>query len=142
MRQVEIPVEEVQFHPTSFCDQDGRAFWWKNELYRGINETYAAFCRKLFEDGIVQRLVAKNFLVETELTDLRLNDYSLVLKHRRVPFVSYANEWCPEMLKDAGLFIADMVLELAGDGLIVDADTWDMLFDGCQPVYEIGRAHV
>lgn len=132
---VEIPVEEINFHPTSFCDQDGRAFWWKNELYRGINESYAAFCRKLFEDGIVQRLVAKKFLVATELTDLHLNGYSLVLKHQQVPFVSYANEWCPEMLRDAGLFIADMVLELAGDGLFVDADTWDMLFDGCQPVY-------
>ena len=132
---VEIPVEEINFHPTSFCDQDGRAFWWKNELYRGISEPYAAFCQKLFKDGIVQRLVAKKFLVETELTDFHLNGYSLVLKHRRIPFVSYANEWCPEMLQDAGLFIADMVLELAGDGLFVDADTWDMLFDGCQPVY-------
>jgi hypothetical protein len=135
MRGVEIPVEEVEFHPTSFCDRDGRVFWWKGELYRGITETYASLCKKLFEDGIAQKLIEKKFLVETELTNLTLNGYELVLKHRRVPFVSYANEWCPEMLRDAGLFITDMMLELGGDGLLLDVDTWDMLFDKCQPVY-------
>ncbi|MBT8363746.1 MAG: class I SAM-dependent methyltransferase [Deltaproteobacteria bacterium] len=135
MRRDEIPVEEIDFHPTSFCDRDGRVFWWKGELYRGITETYAGLCKKLFADGIAQKLVEKKFLVETELTNLTLNGYELVLKHRRVPFVSYANEWCPEMLRDAGLFITDMMLELGGYGLLLDVDTWDMLFDQCQPVY-------
>ena len=93
------------------------------------------FVKKLFEEGVVQKLVEKKFLVDTELTDLTLNGYVLVLKHRRIPFVSYANEWCPEMLRDAGLLITDLMLELAGDGLTIDADTWDMLFDQCQPVY-------
>ena len=135
MRHVEIPLEEVEFHPTSFCDADGRVFWWKGELYRGITENYANFCKKLFEDGIVQRLVEKKFLVDTELTNLTLKGYVIVLKHRRIPFVSYANEWCPEMLRDAGLLITDLMLELAADGLTIDVDTWDMLFDSCQPVY-------
>ena len=135
MRQVEIPLEEVQFHPTSFCDADGRVFWWKGELYRGITENYANFCKKLFEEGVVQRLVDKKFLVDTELTNLTLKGYVLVLKHRRIPFVSYANEWCPEMLRDTGLLITDLMMELAADGLTIDADTWDMLFDQYQPVY-------
>jgi hypothetical protein len=132
---VEIPVEEIDFHPTSFCDRDGRVFWWRGELYRGITETYADLCKKLFEDGIVQKLVEKKYLVETELTNLNVKGYALVLKHRRVPFVSYANEWCPEMLRDAGLLITDMMVELGADGLFLDVDTWDMLFDQCQPVY-------
>ena len=46
MRHVEIPFEEIHFHPTSFCDTDGRVFWWKGELYRGITENYANFCKK------------------------------------------------------------------------------------------------
>jgi SAM-dependent methyltransferase len=135
MRCVEIPIEEVKFHPTSFCDRDGRVFWWKGELYRGITETYADLCKKLFEDGIAQKLIEKKFLVETELTNLTLNGYELVLKHQRVPFVSYANEWCPEMLRDAGLFVTDMMLELGDDGLLLDVNTWDMLFNQCHPVY-------
>lgn len=135
MNMIKIPLTEIDFHPASFCDRDGRVFWWKGELYRGISEGYAGFCKMLFDDGFVRRLVQKNFLVETELTSLTLNGYPQVLKHRPVPFVSYAHEWCPEMLRDAGLFIADMALELATAGLTLDADTWDMLFDGTQPVY-------
>jgi hypothetical protein len=135
MKAAKIPVDEISFHPTSFCDRDGRLFWWKGELYRGITEAYADLCKRLFEDGIVQRLMEKSFLVETDLTNLSLDGYPLVLKHRSVPFVSYANEWCPEMLRDAGLLITDMMIELAGDNLILDVDTWDILFDGCQPVY-------
>ena len=96
MENVEIPIKEVDYHPNSFCDSGGRVFWWKNELYRGIKEPHLPFCKKLFEEGIVQRLIEKEFLVQTELTNLTLNGYPLVLKHRRVPFVSYANEWLVE----------------------------------------------
>ena len=135
MKSVEISVEEIDYHPSSFCDSGGRVFWWKNELYRGIKEAHFPFSKRLFEEGIVQGLVRKNFLIDTELTDLTLNGYSLVLKHRCVPFISYANEWCPEMLRDAGLFLTDMMIELASHDLICDIDTWDLLFDGCQPVY-------
>ena len=134
MNKLQIPIEEIAFHPTSFCDRDGRVFWWKGELYRGIAKKSAGFYQKLFEDGIVKRLVEKKFLIETELTDLTLSGYPLVLKHRRVPFVSYANEWCPEMLKDAAFLVLGLMSELADEGLALDVCTWDMLFDGPCPV--------
>ena len=133
--KLQIPIEEIEFHPTSFCDRNGRMFWWRDELYRGIAKESADFYQKLFKDGIVRRLIEKKFLIETELTHLTLSGYPLVLKHRRVPFVSYANEWCPEMLKDAALLAIDMMIELAGDRLTLDVGTWDMLFDGCRPVF-------
>jgi SAM-dependent methyltransferase len=133
--ELKIPIEEIEFHPTSFCDRDGRVFWWRGDLYRGIAKESVDFYQRLFENGIVQRLIEKKFLIETELTDMSLNGYPLVLKHRRVPFVSYANEWCPEMLKDAALLVIDMIMELASDRLILDVGTWDMLFDGCRPVF-------
>ncbi len=131
----QIPVQEINFHPMSFCDNVGRVFSWRGELYRGIRAPYVAFYRKLFEDGIVRRLVEKKFLVGTELTDLSLPDYPLVVKHRQLPFVSYPNEWCPEMLKDAGLLIIEMMAELAHHGLTLEGvSPWDMLFDDCHPM--------
>jgi hypothetical protein len=133
---IEIPLQEICFHATSFCDRDGRVFWWQGNLYRGITGHQASFYRNLFEEGVVQSLVNKGFLVETELTNLTLQDYAMVLHHRRVPFVSYANEWCPEMLKDAALFITDMMLELANHNLtLVGFSTWDLLFNDVRPVY-------
>jgi hypothetical protein len=132
----QIAVTEISFHSTSFCDRGGRLFWWRGELYRAISANYAAFCLSLFERGIVQRLVDKGLLIETELTDLTLPDFSLVLKHRRIPVVSYANEWCPEMLRDAALMVADLATELTEMGLtFTDATSWNVLFDRGRPVF-------
>lgn len=132
---VDIPSEDILFHPTSFCDEDGRVFWWNGELYRGISARYAPLCQKLFDTGVVDSLIRSGFLIETELTDLALPTYPLVLKHRALPFVTYASEWCPEMLREAAQFTLDMMRHLASDNLTVDVGTWDILFEGCRPRY-------
>ena len=131
----EISTQEIDFHPTSFCDQDGRVFWWKGELYRGISSGYAPFCRRLFTTGVVRSLIQQGFLIDTELTNHTLPGYALVLKHRHLRFVSYANEWCPAMLRAAAQFTLDMMRSLARHNLTVDVGTWDILFEGCEPRY-------
>jgi hypothetical protein len=132
----EIAVAEISFHHTSFCDRGGRLFWWRGELYRAISPDRVAFCLSLFERGIVQHLVEKGLLIETELTDLTLPDFTLVLKHRRVSVVSYANEWCPEMLRDAALLVSDLATELTELGLtFTDATSWNVLFDRGRPIF-------
>ena len=130
-----IPIREIDFHPTSFCDADGRVFWWRGELYRGISAGYSPLCRRLFKEGVVRSLVQQNFLIDTELTDYVLPGYALVLKHRPLKFVSYANEWCPEMLRTAAQFTLDMMRSLAQHNLTLDVGTWDILFEGCEPRY-------
>ena len=132
---VDIPPGEIEFHPTSYCDRMGRVFFWQGELLRGITRDYVSFYKKMYEDGAIANLVQNHYLVNTELTDLSLNGYPLVFKHSRVPFVSYASEWCPHMLKDAGSFVLDLMEELARyDLTLADASTFDLLFDGCQPL--------
>jgi hypothetical protein len=131
-----IPIEEINFHPTSFCDRNGRVFWWRGELYRGISPERVGFYRDLFARGIAQRLIEKKLLVATELTEFTLENYPLVLKHHLLPFVSYAHEWCPAMLKDCGRLVTELMLELAEDNLTLsDVSTFDIMFDSCQPVF-------
>ena len=36
MTTTHIPPDEIHFHPTSFCDRNGRLFSWKGGLYRGL----------------------------------------------------------------------------------------------------------
>lgn len=133
---IQIPLTEVEFHPLSFGDPNGRLFVWKGQLYRGINQGRASFYKQLFQDDVVRSLVEKGLLVHTELTDLALDEYELVLRHHYVPFVSYPYEWCGTMLKDAALLIVDLEIELAKHGLTLqDAHPWNVLFDGCRPVY-------
>ncbi len=135
MSLINIPIEEIDFHPTSHCDRRGRLFWWQGQLYRGISLEYAEFYQNLFDNGIIEKLIAKKLLIDTELTNFSLNNYPLILKHQRLPFVSYANEWCPEMLRDASLLNLELTLELINLNLsLTDAATWNILFNGYSPI--------
>jgi hypothetical protein len=131
-----IPRWELSFHPHSFGDPAGRLFWWDGQLYRGITFEQAPFFARLFDDGVIQGLVEKGLLVDSNLTPLAVEGYGAVVSHKSVPYVSYPQEWCAAMLKDAALTIIDLVKELATKGLTLkDAHPWNLLFDGCKPVF-------
>jgi len=131
-----IPYSEIVFHPLSFGDPSGRLFWWEGHLYRAISTERASLYRRLFDEGIVQRLVNKGLLIKTELTSLQIDGYEMVLRHCELPFVSYPYEWCAAMLKDAAITIINIEIELAQHGLTLqDAHPWNVLFDGPKPLY-------
>src|SRR5262245_19903229 len=131
-----IPADEVEFHEAYLGDPNGRLFRWRGELYRGIADHRADFYLGLFENGAVDRLIATGHLVTTYLTDFQLDGYALVLKHGRIPFVSYPFCWSGSMLKDAALLTLDLAIELARYGLMMqDAHPFNVLFDGCRPQF-------
>lgn len=126
---------DIEFHPTSFCDGNGRVFWSGGEIYRGIPEKRAEFTRRIFADGIVNDLIAKKFIPRTTLTDASLPDYPVILHHERIPFVSYAYEWGPSMLREAGLLTVRFLRELAGHNLaMAEVASWNILFAGPEPI--------
>ena len=125
-----IPAHEVVFHPHSFGDHQVRLFRWNDQIYRGIGADYAPLFRRLFEDNIIQKVVDKGLLVESELHPSKMDGYELVVLHRSIAFTSYPNEWCAAMLKDGALTIVDLALELARHGYTLgDAHPWNLLFD-------------
>jgi hypothetical protein len=131
-----IPSHEVRFHPHSFADADGRLFWWRGDLYRGIRAGRAAFYSKLLRDGVIGNLVESGLLINTQPATLSVDGYEMVVRHTKIPFVSYPNEWCVEMFKDAALTILDLEIELTKRGLTLkDGHPWNLLFNGCKPVY-------
>jgi Tellurite resistance protein TehB len=136
-REIEqIPLAETSPHSLSFADPNGRMFWWGSDLYRGIFPARAGFYSHLFDKGIVQQLVEMKLLVETERTDLALECFGLVVKHRQLPIVSYAFEWPSLMLKEAALAVLDLEIELLKNGLgLQDCHPWNVLFDGTKPVF-------
>lgn len=136
MNSMQIPAQEIKYHPLSWVDQSGRLFWWRGELYRSISDGRAPLYRKLFEDGLVRNLVQSGLLVDTTISDHTVTDGALLLKHRTIPFVSYPYEWCSLMLKDAAILVLDLELELNRKGLTLhDAHPWNVLFDGTRPRY-------
>jgi hypothetical protein len=130
-----IPLEEVDWHPHSFADPDGQVFRWRGELYRALRGGGLLQAR-LLDEGVLDELSNLGLLVETERTDLELEGFDLVLRHRSVPFVSYPHEWCAPMFRDAVLMLLDLAAELARRGLMLkDAHPWNLLFDGTEPVW-------
>ena len=59
-----------------------------------------------------------------------------VLEHEAVPFPCYPSEWCPSMLRAAGLLTLDLASELLGEGLgLKDATPLNVLFNGSHPIF-------
>ena len=134
MRQ--IPADEVVFHPHSFGDPAGRLFSWRDSMYRGITPAWAPFFESLLREPLIRKLMAERLLIETEVAPLCLPPFALVVRHPHVPFPSYAEEWCPAMLRDGALAVLNLALRLAGDGFMLkDGHCWNLLFEGIQPRY-------
>jgi SAM-dependent methyltransferase len=63
-------------------------------------------------------------------------EFGRLIEHPRIPFVSYPQEWAPEMLFQAGMLTIDLALELVEEGLgLKDATPNNVLFQGSKPVF-------
>ena len=59
-----------------------------------------------------------------------------VFEHERIPFPSYAHEWPPEMLWDAGRLTLEIAQAAFADGYsLKDATPHNILFRGSEPVF-------
>jgi SAM-dependent methyltransferase len=133
---VTIPIDDLDFHSFSFRDPVNRLFWWKGGLYRGIRASRAPVLREISQTDVVRSLIQRRKLIDTEITNLKLEGYDLIVRHRPVQFVSYPYEWSPTMLRDVALLILELELELLPNGLtLYDPQLWNVLFDGSQPIY-------
>ena len=131
-----IPSDEVRFHPLSFQDEAGRLFQWRGGLYRGISAGKTPFFVNLLQGAAGRELIADGLLIETEVTPYALEGFELVVSHRLLPFASYPFEWSTAMFKAACLTIINLAVGLARHDLMLkDAHPWNVLFDGCRPVW-------
>jgi SAM-dependent methyltransferase len=131
-----IPPDEQQWLTDSFVDPNGRVFEWRGEIYRMLEPAYAARWKELTDQGVIAALIRDGLLVESELTNLTTEFGKMVLRHRRVPVISYCHEWVPGMLKDAALITLELCIRLAEKGLTLqDGHPWNILFDSTKPVY-------
>jgi hypothetical protein len=131
-----IQPDQIKYHTMSLTDTSGRLFSWNGELYRAISTEITPLYRRLFEDGTISRLVDHKLLVDTEQTAFEVQGSGMVLRHRRLPFVSYPYEWSAGMLKAAALKTLDLEIELSARGLTLqDAHPWNVVFDGTEPQF-------
>jgi len=116
-------------------DDHGRIFKLDGLLLRALTASGQRIFDYMNKSGIYDRLVDVG-LVESEMTSLHPGTYSSVVKHRKLPFVSYALEWPLEMLKQAALLQCRLTRELLRVRLATqDAHPKNIVFDFTRPMF-------
>jgi hypothetical protein len=131
--------------PGSFRDPDSRVLVAPDAVYRVLSERGLADWQALAGSELFKRqseaggLVATEQLAEGEAPDVGgvlATEAAAVLRHERIPFVSYPYEWTFSMLRDAALLELDLLLAALDEDLILkDASAYNVQFRGSKPVF-------
>jgi SAM-dependent methyltransferase len=123
--------------PGSFRDPESRVFYSGDEVYRalsadGLTDFEALEATGLLDDERIVRTERASDVAA--LGDLLVHHPAAVLRHERIPFVSYPYEWTFSMLKDAALLQLDLLLAaLEHDLVLKDSTPYNVQFKGALP---------
>jgi ribosomal protein L11 methylase PrmA len=139
-------VEAARVEPGSFRDRDSRVVVAPDAVYRLLSGTGAEDWRVFADSALRERLTAEGSLIGTEevaadtlgdgLSGVLGQAPEAVLRHERIPFVSYPYEWTFGMLRDAALTQLELELASLDEGLTLkDATPYNVQFRGASPVF-------
>ena len=125
--------------PGSFRDPTAQVLIAGEHVYRGLGaealEAYEAVARTEFFPS----LLAEGLVVATEKVSdpgSVASGWTGMLRHERVPVISYPYEWPFEMLRDAALLQLEVTRRALAEGFITkDATSYNVQFDGARPVF-------
>ena len=112
-------------------------FYSGDEVYRalsadGLTDFEALEATGLLDDERIVRTERASDVAA--LGDLLVHEPAAVLRHERIPFVSYPYEWTFSMLKDAALLQLDLLLAALEDDMVLkDSTPSNVQFNGAQP---------
>ncbi len=132
------------FDPGSFRDPSSTVFYAEGEVLRGLDAEAAADWAALTAAPFFANAVATGRIVGTTALDdadaTRLTpagrDWPVVLRHERVPFVSYPYEWTFSQLQDAALLHLDLLSDALDAGLSMkDGYAYNLQWQGARPTF-------
>lgn len=127
--------------PGSYRDIAGTVYNVGSRVFRTINDVAADDFDFLRHSGLLDALVADGRAVPAEDADpAELGDLAdgarYVVRHPRLPFISYPYEWSFSALKAAALLHLDIHLEAFERGLTLsDASAYNIQFVGARPTF-------
>jgi len=126
----------------SFRDPDSRVFLTPDGVFRVLSADGLLDWQALSATALWRELQEEARVVETETVeldappDLLAAEAAAVLRHERVPFVSYPYEWPFAMLKDAALLQLELNRRaLRADLTLKDASPYNVQWRGTAPVF-------
>ena len=130
--------------PGSFRDPSSTVFYAGGDVLRGLDTEAAADWAALEKAPFFANAVASGRIVPTEALDAAAakkvtpkgTDWPVVLKHERVPFVTYPYEWTFSQLQDAALLHLDLLSEALDAGLSMkDGYAYNVQWRGSRPTF-------
>lgn len=129
--------------PASFRDPHSAVLLAGDQVLRRLSPPAADDWRRLREAAFFARRVSAGEVIGTE--ELAATDrpdvgdetaWPVVLRHDRIPFVSYPYEWCFSQLQDAGGLHIDLLLDALAERLTMkDGYAYNLQFCGAAPVF-------
>jgi SAM-dependent methyltransferase len=129
----------------SFRDPDGFVFQSKGRIFRCVLPDAAADVRAFLNSDIAKEFVSGNSLTSTTILENgsgvdiprdQLPAGSLLLEHPPIPFPNYPYEWSSGMLRTAGELTLRLARAALRSGFVLkDATPYNIMFDGCRPVF-------
>ena len=133
----------VRPEPGSVRDPAGRVFYAAGKVYRTVDQRGLADFQALLESGLLDTLIRGGALVETRLLEsdeatalAPPGEWTGILEHEAIPFLSYPFEWTFSMLRAAALLQLEILEQALAAGLILkDATPFNIQFRGSRPVF-------
>lgn len=117
----------MQIEKGSFRDPAGSVFYDNGEVFRLVNKSYLTHYQQLMSSGLYAKLAEKELLIPH--TEVSSNP--LILKPKKIPFISYPHEWSFSQLKEAALVTLEVQTIATEHGMhLKDASAYNIQF--CQ----------
>jgi SAM-dependent methyltransferase len=134
-----VPERAAEAEPASFRDPSNRVFHAGDDVLRGLRGAAVADWEAVSATRFFGELVAAGRICATEPHPDGLpgaDGWELVLRHERIPFVSYPYEWTFSMLRDAALLHLDLLLAALAEGITTkDGSAYNIQWRGAAPTF-------
>jgi SAM-dependent methyltransferase len=125
--------------PGSFRDPESRVFYAGDDVFRALSADGLSDFEALEATGLLdgERVVRTERATDVAVGEgLLVHEPAAVLRHERIPFVSYPYEWTFSMLKDAALLQLDLLLAaLEHDLVLKDSTPYNVQWKGARPTF-------
>lgn len=82
----------------------GKVFIYNNEkVYRGIYASHVQEIKDLLNSGLIDELVNNQLFPATNIVDIKIDGFDLVLEHDKIPLRNIYTKWSFDMLKQSAL---------------------------------------
>lgn len=134
----------IEVEPGSFRDPESRVLRTDDGILRMLSPQGLEDWRRLAASRFYAKAAQEGRIVATELLgppplglpDVLVEGCAGVLRHERIPVVSYPYEWTFGMLRDAALLQLELLAAALAEGMILkDSSPYNVMWRGSRPVF-------